>query len=165
MTHVDLDRVEPAFDEDARAVCELLRDGRQVGLGDCMRAAHPERTEHARRRQTRMLRPRGVRDRARVSELRGRGRALGVDRVREPAQPGADLGVVERELVTIGAAGPRDRAVRHRRHTDTAGCDLPVERDQFVGDDATRRATLERRGLDDAIPQGDRSEPSLGEGA
>ena len=52
------------------------------------------------------------------------------------AQPGADLGVVEHDLMAVGAAGPGDRAVRDRRHPDAAGREPAVEFDELGRDDA-----------------------------
>ena len=118
-----------------------------------LRAAHPERAEHARRRERGRLRPHRVRDRARVADLRGDRRALGVHRVGELAQTRADLGVVEHDLMTVGAAGAGDRAVRDRRHADAAGREPAVELDELGRDDALGRAALEGRGLDDPVAQ------------
>ncbi len=74
-------------------------------------------------------------------------------------QPGADVGLVERQLVSVGAPGARHRAVRDGGHPHATRRDLSVERDEVVGDDAARRAALEGRRLDDAVAQRQRTEP------
>ena len=60
--------------------------------------------------------PFGIGDRTRVAELGGRRRAFGVHRVGELPQPAADVGLVERHLVSVGAPGARHRAVRDGGH-------------------------------------------------
>ena len=53
-----------------------------------------------------------------------------------------------------------DRAVRERRHPDAAHGDGAVVVDQPVGDDVLARHPLEGGGLDHAIAQRDRAQPS-----
>ena len=153
MAEVDLDGVEARVDEHPCAGAVELGDRVQVGGRDGLRAPHPQGAEHARRRDARVLGARGVRHRSGVADLRGRGRALGVDRVGQLLQTRADLGVVERELVTVGAAGTRDRAVRDRRHPRATGGDAAMELDEILGHHPLRRAPFEGRGFDDAIAQ------------
>ncbi len=158
MTEVDLDRVEARVDQDARTGAVLLGDRCDVVGGDGLRASHPQRTEDARRREARMLGARGVRHRARVTDLGGDRGTLGVDGVGQLAQARADLRVVEGELMAVGATGARDCAVGDRRHPGATHGHLPVELDEIVGDDALGRAPFEGRRLDDPIAQRHRPE-------
>ena len=72
--------------------------------GHRLRPAHAERAEHARRRERGRLRAHRVRDRAGVTDLGGDRGALGVHRVGERPQTGADVGVVEHDLMAVGAS-------------------------------------------------------------
>ena len=83
MPDVDLDRVEAGVAQHARAVRVLLDDRRDRGRRRRVSAPHAERAEHTRRRERGRLRSHRVRNRARVTDLRGDGGALGVDRVGE----------------------------------------------------------------------------------
>ena len=92
-----------------------------------------------------------------VAELHaGRGAGL-VHGLGEPRQAGNGL-VPHEDLARRALPVFGHRAVRERRHADTAGRDRPVVVDQPVGHDVLAGHPLERRGLDDAVPQGDRSE-------
>ncbi len=164
MPDVHFDRVEARVAEHRRTMRILLDDRGDVVGAHGPSAAHPEWGEHPRRRDGRRLRPHRIRDGARVADLRGHGRALGVHRVGELAQPGADFRVVEHDLMTVGAPGPGDRAVRHRRHAHTSRGERAVEFDELGRDDAPGRAALEGRGLDDPVPQLNRAEAGWGEG-
>ena len=105
VTEVDLDRVEARVAQHARAGAVLVGDRRDVVRGDGLRAPHPERAEHARRRErSGAWCPAGSRPGRRDRSARAIGGALGVHRVGELAQAGTDLGIVERDLVTVGAA-------------------------------------------------------------
>ena len=152
VAHVDLDRVEAALDEALGPRGVVGGDAGDVVVGDALREPHPDRREHARRREGRVLRPHRVRDRTRVADLRARGGALGVDRVGQPAQA-RDRVVGQDDLPSVGGAVTRDRAVRDRRHPHAAGGDRAMELDQPVGDDALRRRALEGRRLDDPVAQ------------
>ncbi len=80
----------------------LVDDLGYLALGHCLRATHAERAEDARRSQRGRLRPHRVRDRAGVPDLGGNGGTLGVHCVGERAQPGADVGTVEDDLMAVG---------------------------------------------------------------
>ena len=156
---------KPASRSTPAAVRVLLDDRRDLGRGDGVRAPHAERAEDARRRERGRLRPHRVRDRAGMADLRGDRRALGVDRVGERAQAGAHVRVVEHDLVAVGAARAGDGAVRDGRHADAAGGEAAVEFDELGRDDALGRAPLERRRLDDPIPQGHGAERAGAKGS
>ena len=106
---------------------------------------------------------RRVGDGAGVSELGGRRRAFGVDGVGQPSQAG-DRRVAQHDLMAVGAAVGRHRAVGHRAQPDAACRETPVEPDQLVGDDLIGRPPLEGRRLDDAVAQPDRAQRRRGEG-
>ena len=57
-------------------------------------------------------------------------------------RPGADIGIVEHDLVPVGRPGPGDRAVRDRGHSDPARREPAVEFDELGRDDPLGGAAL-----------------------
>ena len=72
--------------------------------------------------------------------------------------PSPHVGAVEHDLMAVGGAGAGHGAVRDSRHPHPARREAPVEFDELRRNDPLRSATLEGRGLDDAIAQGNRPE-------
>src|SRR6516225_9174333 len=118
---------------------------------------HPYRVEEPHRRQGLGLVGLRVAHRAGVPDLSAHRRALGVDRLGEPPQPGHGLRA-HPQSVALGAPAPGDRAVGDGRHADPAGRRQPVVLDEVIGNQRVGCARFERRSLDDPVAQRQRTE-------
>lgn len=101
---------------------------------------------------------RGRRDSAGVADLRRHECPLGVHGVGQTLQPGDGVGR-EHDLVS-GVPQPSWDTAQYatRGEADAPGGHLPVELDQRIGHDVLRREPFERGRLDDAVPEGERTE-------
>ena len=154
---MDFDGVEACFDGESGGVGVRGDDVVDVVAGGLLGEPHADRIEEPHRRQSGGLIGSGVGHRTGVADLCADRRALGVDRVGEPAQPRHRLRA-HPDSVALGAAARGHRAVGDGGHPDAAGGRQPVIFDEVVGDQCAGCAGLECRRLDDAVAQRDRAQ-------
>ncbi len=157
MRHVDLEDIKTSVDHDPRRTHVVLRDPGDVGRGRRADHLHAQRRRHPRRGEgVHPVRP-AVGHRSGVPELAGHlGPGL-VDRLGEPRQAGRRLAVDDDDLLLRTPLGS-DGQIGDRRQADTAAGRREVIVDELVGDQAVRRAALERGRLDRTVAQPHRPE-------
>src|SRR6516165_1791895 len=154
---MDFDGVKAGLDGQPGRVGMRFQHVVDVLAGRLLGEPHADRVEEPHRRQGGGLVGLRVGHRAGVPDLSAYRRALGVDRLGEPPQPGHRLRA-HPQSVALGASALGDRAVGDRRHADPAGGRQPVVFDQVIGDQRVGRARFERGGLDDPVAQRYRTE-------